>query len=104
MAGTSTPTGKFFPTHCMLSSHEDTKAWEASYRFLKNLGITPRFRMGDGAREISKAGNEVLIHHTKYNQFDFTFTGFWRHWGQTYVLAPCVPKCHPKTWPTQKNQ
>ena len=33
-----------------------------------------------------------------------TFTGFWRHRGQTYVLAPRVQKCHPKTKPTQKNQ
>ena len=33
-----------------------------------------------------------------------TFTGFWRHRGQTYVLAPRVQKCHPKTKPTKTNQ
>ena len=60
MSGTSTPTGKFFATHCMLASHEDTKAWAESYRFLKNMDIIPKYRMGDGAQEISNAGTEIF--------------------------------------------
>ena len=60
VSGTSTPTGKFFPTHCMLASHEDTKAWEESYRFLKNMDIIPKYRMGDGAQEITNAGIEIF--------------------------------------------
>ena len=60
VSGTSTPTGKFFATHCMLSSHEDTKAWSESYMFLKNMNIIPKFRMGDGAQEITNAGTKVF--------------------------------------------
>ena len=60
VSGRSTPTGKFFGTHCMLASHEDTKAWAESYRFLKNMGIVPKFRMGDGAQEITNAGVEIF--------------------------------------------
>ena len=60
MSGTSTPTGNFFATHCMLASHEDTKAWAESYRFLKNMDIIPKYRMGDGAQEISNAGTEIF--------------------------------------------
>ena len=62
MSGVSTPTGRFFPTHCMLSSHEDTGAWAASYKFLRDIaGKMPKFRMGDGAAEITKAGEEVIL-------------------------------------------
>ena len=61
VAGVSTPTGRFFPTHCMISSHEDTGSWMAGYRFLKDVaGKNPKFRMGDGAPEITKAGREVF--------------------------------------------
>ena len=60
VSGTSTPTGKIFPTHCMLASHEDTKVWAESYKFLKSMDIIPKFRMGDGAHEISNAGDEVF--------------------------------------------
>ena len=60
VSGTSTPKGKFFPTHCMLASHEDTKVWAESYKFLKTKDIIPKFRMGDGAHEISNAGKEVF--------------------------------------------
>ena len=60
MSGTSTPTGKFLATHCMLASHEDTKAWAESYRLLKNMDIIPKYRMGDGAQEISNAGTEIF--------------------------------------------
>ena len=46
----------------MLSSHEDTGAWAASYKFLRDIaGKMPKFRMGDGAAEITKAGEEVIL-------------------------------------------
>ena len=61
MSGVSTPTGRFFPTHCMLSSHEDTHSWAAGYKFLRDVAYKkPKFRMGDGASEITKAGEEVI--------------------------------------------
>ena len=44
----------------MLASHEDTKAWAESYRFLKNMDIIPKYRMGGGAQEISNAGTEIF--------------------------------------------
>ena len=44
----------------MLASHEDTKVWAESYKFLKSMDIIPKFRMGDGAHEISNAGDEVF--------------------------------------------
>ena len=44
VSGRSTSTGKFFPTHVTLASHEDTEAWKASYNFIKNIaGVTPRY-------------------------------------------------------------
>ena len=60
VSGVSTSTGKFHPTHCVLSSHEDTYAWSASYKFLRDVAMkTPKFRMGDATPEITKAGVEV---------------------------------------------
>ena len=44
----------------MLASHEDTASWAESYRFIKNLDKCPKFRMGDGAKEITNAGVEVF--------------------------------------------
>ena len=44
----------------MLASHEDTKAWAESYRFLKSMDIIPDYRMGDGAQEITNAGLEIF--------------------------------------------
>ena len=59
VSGRSASTGQFFTTHVALSSHEDTRAWKFGYEFVKNIaGKTPRFRMGDGAPEITKAGEE----------------------------------------------
>ena len=61
VSGRSSSTGQFFPTHVSLSSHEDTDAWKKSYNFVKNVnGKNPKFRMGDGAWDITKAGNEVF--------------------------------------------
>ena len=64
MSGRSAPTGQFFPTHVSVSSHEDTSAWMFSYNFVKNVaGKSPRYRMGDGAKEITKAGTEAFGDH-----------------------------------------
>ena len=61
VSGVSTPTGRFFPTHCMLCSHEDTPSWAAGYKFVRDIAEKrPEFRMGDGAPEITKAGQEVI--------------------------------------------
>ena len=61
VSGRSASTGQFFTRHIALSSHEDTRAWKFGYEFVKNIaGKTPRFRMGDGAPEITKAGEEVF--------------------------------------------
>ena len=59
VAGTSTPTGKFFGSLVVLSSHEDTTAWANIYRYIRDLEKFPTFRMGDGAKEITKAGFQV---------------------------------------------
>ena len=42
VSGRSCPTGKFFPTHVTLASHEDTRAWETSYKFVKDI-VIPRY-------------------------------------------------------------
>ena len=59
-AGTSSPTGKFFGTCAVLSSHEDTPAWASIFNFIRDSGIKPRYSMGDGAKAISKAGKEAF--------------------------------------------
>lgn len=42
VSGRSHPCGKFFPTHVILASHEDTRAWACSYRFVQDK-VTPRY-------------------------------------------------------------
>ena len=59
ISGCSTSTGKFFPTHTTLQSHEDTRAYRNVYNYVKEEVGTPRFRMGDGAKEITAAGEQV---------------------------------------------
>ena len=44
----------------ILTSHEDTRALIEIYSFVHSEGIHPRFRMGDGAPAITKAGEEVF--------------------------------------------
>ena len=67
VSGVSTSCGQFFPTYVSLSSHEDAQAWKVIYEYLKTeIGITPKYRMGDGAREITKAGIEVRLILTIY--------------------------------------
>jgi hypothetical protein len=39
VAGSSTSTGKFYPTHVTLASHEDTYAYKASYNFVKEICV-----------------------------------------------------------------
>ena len=60
MSGYSAPTGKFFPTHATLQSHDDTRAFVNTFKYVQNKAGNPSFRMADGAREISKAGEEVI--------------------------------------------
>ena len=60
VVGTSNVTGYFFPTMTILTSHEDTRALIEIYSFVHSEGIHPRFRMGDGAPAITKAGEEVF--------------------------------------------
>lgn len=67
VSGVSTSCGQFFPTYVSLSSHEDAQAWKVIYEYLKTeIGITPKYRMGDGAREITKAGIEVRLNLNVY--------------------------------------
>ena len=59
--GVSTDTGRFFLTHVTLSSHEDTKAWNTNFSFIKNqIGGAPKFCMADGAWEITNAAKDVF--------------------------------------------
>ena len=41
IAETSTPTGKFFASCVILSSHEDAPAWASILKFVYDLGIRP---------------------------------------------------------------
>ena len=59
-SGTSTPTGKFFASIVILSSHEDAPAWASIYKFVRDLGIEPKYLMGDGAKAITKAGFDIF--------------------------------------------
>ena len=61
VCGVSSPTGKFFGTMSVLSSHEDTSSWSQLYSFIHGLENHFRFRMGDGAKEITKAGIKVYF-------------------------------------------
>ena len=66
VSGRSTPTGKFFPSHVTLSSHEDDKAWATTHEYVKRvLGKAPKKQMADGAKDISKSGKQVFGNETK---------------------------------------
>lgn len=71
--GTSTPTGRFFATCAVLSSHEDSASWAKIYQFIHDAGIKPTFQLGDGAKAITKAGNEV------FTGFSFSRLMCWAH-------------------------
>ena len=64
VVGTSSPTGKFFGTCAVISSHEDTPAWSSIFNYLRDYGLKPRYSLGDGAKAMSKAGNESFVNHT----------------------------------------
>ena len=65
-SGRSTPTGKFFPSHVTLSSHEDHKAWATTHEYVKRvLGKAPKKQMADGAKDITKSGKQVFGSRTK---------------------------------------
>ena len=69
VSGRSAPTGQFFPSHVSLGSHEDTSAWMFSYNFVKNVaGKIPKYRMGDGAKEITKTPRAMDATTTRYTQ------------------------------------
>lgn len=60
VVGLTNVTGLFFPSMTILTSHEDCRALTEIYSFVHSQGIHPRFRMGDGATAITKAGEEVF--------------------------------------------
>ena len=39
VSGRSSSTGRFFPSHVTLASHEDTEAWKSSYNFVKTIAV-----------------------------------------------------------------
>ena len=54
--------GRFFPTHVTLQSHEDTRAYANVYNYVKEgLGQAPEKWMADAAKEITAAGEEVIM-------------------------------------------
>ena len=61
ICGVSCPIGNLFCPLVVLSSHEDSEAWSMIYKFMHGLGYHFQFRMGDGAKEITKAGIQVSI-------------------------------------------
>ena len=62
--GTSTPTGRFFATCAVLASHEDTQTWATIYKYLHvDVNLKPTFVLGDGAKAITNAGNNVFTGH-----------------------------------------
>ena len=54
-------TNKGNPCHVTLQSHEDTRVYSNVYKYVKGQVGTPKYRMADGAKEITKAGEEVGI-------------------------------------------
>ena len=67
IAGTSSPTGRFFGSCAILASHEDSETWAAIYKFVHDYNnIVPTYQLGDGAKAITKAGNEVFAGHSFY--------------------------------------
>ena len=61
ISGRCSPTGRFFPTHVTLQSHEDTRAYSNNFKYVKDLVGNPSKRLADGAREITAAGREVYL-------------------------------------------
>ena len=53
--GTSSPTGKFFALGAAVASNEDAETWSTIFRYIKDLGNTPKILLADGATAITKA-------------------------------------------------
>ena len=88
----------------MLCSHEDAASWASGYKFLRDIaGKKPRFRMGDGAPEITKAGEEVIYQNLYYKVENIVFLGVWRIWFLPYVLATCISECCTQAWTNQEE-
>ena len=60
VVGVSSPTGKFFGSLVVLSSHEDHEAWNEINNYVHSLNVHPRYRMADGAQSITKSGREIF--------------------------------------------
>ena len=60
IVGVSSAVGKFYGSFTVLSSHEDTQAWNEIFSFVHSENIHPKFRKSDGALSITNAGNEVF--------------------------------------------
>ena len=73
ISGTSTPTGRFFPSSCVLSSHEDSAAWAQIYKFVRDSNIKPSYQLGDGAKAITNAGNAI------FSDMSFSRLMCWAH-------------------------
>ena len=61
IVGVTSSTGKFYGSMVVLSSHEDSDAIAEIYKFIHDTqDVHPKFRMGDGATSITKAGREIF--------------------------------------------
>ena len=56
-----------------MSSHEDTSAWSNIYKFVHNSNIKPAYQLGDGAKAITNAGNNV------FSDISFSRLMCWAH-------------------------
>ena len=63
ISGRCSSTGRFFPTHVTLQSHEDTRAYSNVFKYVKKHIGVPSKRLADAAKEITAAGKEVFGEH-----------------------------------------
>ena len=62
--GSSSSTGSFFGSGVILSSHEDHKAWEFLFQFVKKQNVEPKINLSDGDNAITK-GLKFVFSNTK---------------------------------------
>ena len=62
--GSSSSTGSFFGSGAILGSHEDHKAWEFLFQFVKKQNVEPKINLSDGDNAITK-GLKSLFSNTK---------------------------------------
>ena len=60
VCGVTGKTGKFHGSFTVLAHDEKAWTWNKVYTFVHERGCHPKFRMGDGAPAITKAGEEVF--------------------------------------------